>query len=54
MCYLALFGIFSWDKSYYIIIKKKKKKKEKKKETIHKFTLNIEILKILIYPEKNS
>jgi len=50
MCYLALFGIFSWDKSYYIIIKKKKKKKE----TIHKFTLNIEILKILIYPEKNS
>jgi len=52
MCYLALFGIFSWDKSYYIIIKNKKKKK--KKETIHKFTLNIEILKILIYPEKNS
>jgi len=50
MCYLALFGIFSWDKTYYIIIKKKKKKKE----TIHKFTLNIEILKILIYPEKNS
>jgi len=22
MCYLALFGIFSWDKLYYIITKK--------------------------------